>query len=742
MTAPAGTTPSGQVPAAAAVPVPVALPGFAPSRLRAPRPRSAAPARPAAAGRAGLFAWVPVCLSAGIALWFVLPAQPTMGQWLLLAVISCAGLAISYAAPRIAQGGRISWGAADALRMGGLALALIAAGIGLAGWRSASVAAPVLEWRYYGPVEGRLVGIDRSARDRIRLTLDDVVLRDLPPDRTPGRVRLSLMDQAAEDLPEPGARVMLTGHLGPPPGPASPGSFDFRWHAWFEGLGAVGYVRTPLMTVEPARGVWQLMPRVRMAISAAIRQRIGGQEGAVAAALMTGDRSGVEEATNEVMRAANLYHIISISGLHMSLLAGFVYTALRLSAAGMQGLGIAPALQIHKFAALVALLAAAGYLWLSGGGVATERAFVMVAVMLGAILADRRAISLRSVALAATIILVYSPEALTSPGFQMSFAATVALILVHGPWSRISPHLPPWLRPLAILLLSSLVAALATAPIAAVHFNRMAQYGLLANLLAVPAMGLLVMPAGVIGALLAPVGLAGPALWVMGLGTGWMLRVAEFVAGLDGATTAIPLPPAAVLPLMGFGAVLMVLCWRRSAMRGPTPLTAGIAAGLAMLAAASALWLTVERPLLLIASEGDAVGLMTPEGRALSKAKGGAFSVRTWLLEDGDGASQSAAAARPGWSGDRRDRRADLPYGWQIWHVTGKGAGLRAARVCRARRIVVATEPVISPSGGGTCLILDPPKLRRTGAIAIDMTAFGPQLRTVADTHPTPGRGP
>ena len=468
-----------------------ALPGFASARP-ALRHASVRPARMAAALRAGLFAWVPVCLAAGIALWFVLPVAPGRAAWIMLALSAVALLAVGRLALPWAERGRIGWALADAMRIGSMALLLVILGLGLIGLRSAMVAAPVMEWRYYGPVEGRLVEIDRSARDRIRLTLDRVVLRDTAPGRTPAKVRLSLMDQT-DPLPPLGQRVMLTGHLGPPPAPASPGSFDFRWLAWFEGLGAVGYTRTPIMTVEPASGGLWAMHQARMAISRAIQDGIGGQEGAVASALMTGDRSGIEEATNEVMRASNLYHIISISGLHMSMLAGFVYTALRMALVLAQGLGAPLPQAVHKIAALGALLASAAYLWLSGGGVATERAFIMVAVMLLAIMADRRAISLRTIALAATIILVYSPEAVTHPGFQMSFAATVALILSAGPWSKVSPHLPFWLRPVAMLLVSSLVASVATSPLAAAHFNRMAQYGLLANLLVVPVMGVLVM---------------------------------------------------------------------------------------------------------------------------------------------------------------------------------------------------------------------------------------------------------
>lgn len=696
----------------------------------------AARARTPAAIRAGLFPWVPTCLSAGIGLWYLAPALPGPAFWAALAAVVAACLWLAISAPRWAARGRLGWERADMLHLGAIALCLTACGTGLIAFRAHQVAAPVMEWRYYGPVEGRVIHIDRSGRDRMRLTLDRVVLRDTAPGRTPARVRLSLMGD--DPLPPLGQRVMLTGHLGPPPAPASPGGFDFRMFAWFDGLGAVGYSRTPIMAVAPPEGGLWWAHRARMAISAALQERIGGQAGAVASALMTGDRSGISEETNEVMRASNLYHIISISGLHMGMLAAFVYGGARIGLVALQAAGIGLARPMHKWAAVIALAAAAAYLWLSGGGVATERSFIMVAVMLGAIIADRRAVSLRTVALAATIVLIYSPEALVSAGFQMSFAATIALILSYGPWARMQPHVPWWARPVAMLFLSSLIAGLATSPIAAAHFNRMAHYGIVANLLAVPVMGTLVMPAGVIAAILAPLGLDAPALWVMGIGTEWMLWVAHTVAALGGAVTGTAKPPAAVLPLMGFGATLAILCWRPRGQRG-TLRGAGLAAALAMLAAAALLWLTATRPLLLVAPEAEAVGLMTPAGRAISRPTGGSFVVSTWLQEDGDLADQEQAAARPAWSGDGRDRRADLPQGWQVWHLTGKGAGDRAAEACRPRRIVIATEPV-PLDNPAPCLLLDPRRLRDTGAVAIGMTVSGPVVTGTAPMPLTLGR--
>lgn len=721
-------------------PVPASDQGFASAHMSGkhkPATRNAGPAR---SGRAGRLPWLPVCLSTGIGCWFTLPHDLSGWHFLAFTSLILTGLILWQMTRLFAANGQLAWQVAEPLGHCGLAITLIAAGFVLIEIRSTQVAAPILGWRYYGPVEGMVVDIDRSARDRIRLTLEDVTLKDIDAERTPARVRLSLMDQAAVALPALGENVRLTGHLSPPPGPASPHGFDFRWTAWFRGLGAVGYSRMPAISLAPPEGGKWRVHRFRMAISAKIQQRIGGQEGAVAAALMTGDRSGILEATNRIMRSSNLYHIISISGLHMGMLAGFAYGAIRYAIVGFQAAGAGLRLSAHKSAAVIALIAAAGYLWLSGGGVATERAFIMVAVMLGAILADRKAISLRTVALAATVILLLRPEALTSPGFQMSFAATIALILVYGPWSRVAPRIPFWLRPLAMLITSSLVAGMATSPIAAAHFNQMAHYGLLANLLVVPIMGTLVMPAGVIAAILAPLGLAAPALWVMGMGAKWMLFIADWIAGLEGAVTMIVQPVPLVLPLMGCGAALLVLCWRPwKDLKRPSLPSLGCISGAAMLITAGILWLDTARPLLLIASQGEAAGLMTPQGRALSKPSGGSFTARSWLREDGDIATQEESAARPGWSGDRAARYAMIGNGWEVWHFTGKGSGPKAAAACLPRRIVIASERTGLKRSMQNCLLFDQYALRYSGSVAIDIQAGDLVIRTVAGAHRSPG---
>ena len=654
--------------------------------------------------RARLLLWAPLALGVGIGGWFALRTEPGPGNYALAAVLGVLALVFWLRGPTPS-------------RFPAALLTLACLGFLAAGYRAQSVAAPVLHYRYYGPIEGRIAGIDRASSDRLRLTLDQVRLggRMAPGDR-PGRVRVSLA-QDPGFAPGPGLRVMLTGHLMPPPPPAEPGGYDFRRAAFFDGLGAVGYTRAPvLLAAEPAPD-WRLAGhRLRMRLSAAIRRAVPGQPGAMAAALATGDRSGLSEATKEAMRRSNLAHLIAISGLHMGMLAGFVFGALRLALAlAGQAALVWPT---KKIAAVGALIAATAYLWIAGPAVATQRAWIMVSLMLLAVLFDRRALSLRNVALAAVLLLLRAPESLTEPGFQMSFAATTALIVALDPVGRQMHRLPGWARPVAMLLATSLIAGLATTPIAAAHFHRISGYGLAANLLAVPAMGLVIVPSAVLAAVLAPIGLSGVALWAMGKGTAWVIAVAERIAALDGAVAAVATPAPAALPLLATGALLMVLA------RG-----AGRSAGLLACLVAGWLWIGGQgaRPALLIAPEGELIGLMTAQGRAMSKP-GAAFIGGRWLEADGDAALPGAAAARPAFDGPANMRAAQF-MGAPLVHVTGKGAAERARAACAGGGIVVSSERVGQPPGG--CDLWDLSRLRRTGAVAFDARGHS---RTTAET--------
>ncbi|MBR9821661.1 MAG: ComEC family competence protein [Rhodobacteraceae bacterium] len=632
--------------------------------------------------RGHLFPWVPVCLGVGIGWYFALRVEPGPGARLLLVVLA-AGLALlGLWAVRRGMG---------VLQPVLLLLALVAGGVALASWRAQSVAAPVLSFRYYGPIEGRIVGIDRSASDAVRLTLDHVRLDRVPPARTPARVRLSLHGPEGTRI-RPGGRVMTTGHLSPPGGAVEPGGFDFRRHAWFQRLGAVGYTRVPVLSVAlPSPGATRIFS-ARMALSQAFQRGLPGETGAFAAAVTAGDRSGMGQETLLALRVSNLAHLLAISGLHMGLLTGFVFLALRRLLALSERLALY--WPVRSLAAAGALAVATVYLALSGGAIATERAYVMAAVVLIAAMALRRALTLRAVALAALVVLGLRPEALLSPGFQMSFAATLALVWIFALMKdRDWPGRGPGGR-IATLVISSAVAGLATAPVAAAHFNQIAHYGLLANLLSVPVMGTLVMPAALVSVLLMPLGLEALPMAVMGWGLDWILAVARFTAALEGARGTVPAPPAGALPLLCFGA-LVVFLW----------VGWGRWLGLAPILLALVLWSRAERPAVLIAETGGLVGVMTAEGRALSRERSESFTAQVWLENDGDAGAQAEAASR--WSA--------VPG---IRHVTGKRAAAGAGPCAPGGLLVLNVAAELAPGAAG-CEIYDLARLRRSGAVAI-----------------------
>jgi competence protein ComEC len=663
-----------------------------------------------------LFPWVPVFLGAGVGLWFALADEPGWRSYAACSVVLALAVVIWRLGPEL-------------LHPLVIVVGCLLAGFVAAGARAHLVAAPMLERPYYGSVTGRIIEIDRSQSDALRLTLDRVVL-DLPPDDTPLRVRVSLRGDAA--VPVPGQVVMLTARLAAPEGPTEPGGFDFRRMAFFDGLGAVGYSRTPVMLWDdPAPGA-QIVNRFRLYLSRGIMAALPGDAGAFASGAMTGDRSGITKDTVEALRDSNLAHLLAISGMNMAFLTGFVFVLLR------YGLALIPpvALRLNtkKLAAMVAFGVALFYLLLSGANVATERAFLMVSVMLGAVLFDRRALTMRSVALSATVLLLWQPESLMEPGFQLSFAATVALIAGFGALEGhvMRERLPRWVLPLFTLVLSSVIAGAATAPFAAAAFNRFTDYGLVANLLTVPVMSLL-MAAGAVAALLAPIGLAAPALWVMEIAARWILFVAHWIAGLDGAVTPIVAPGPWVLPLLTLAGCWLVLMGGRARALAVLPMALGLG-----------LWAMAERPLLLVSSDGSLAGLHAAGGRALSAAKGAGFTAGNWLAKDGDLATQDEAFARSGFSGPKAARSfrlhppsADCAAAQHCDRaltgviLTGKSPDLVAACAGADLVILAGYAPDKPPKG---CHLIDRRLLQKTGALAFRPQPGGWQIIPAART--------
>ena len=616
--------------------------------------------------------WLPVALGAGIAVYFALPAEPV---WFTGPVFLLLFL-----------GGLIAMGRGTALRLLMVLGLFVATGFSAAQWRTHGVAAPVLSKAQITTiVAGRVVTVEPAGRGP-RVVLEDVTLADRDIAELPERVRLRLRPTDAGV--RPGDQLRVRARISPPPDASYPGGFDFSRTAWFAQIGAVGFALAPAAirpTVDrggPVARFTTMIERARVSVATRIADGIGGPAGGVAAALATGQRGGIPEPVRDDMRDSGLAHLLAISGLHLGLVAGFVFALVR------GGLALWPRAALgwplKKIAAVTALAAAAVYLMLAGTTVPTQRAFLMTAIVLVAIMVNRTGISLRLVAWAALIILLLRPEALLSVSFQMSFAAVVALVAAYEGFAgrlRTATATSRWTRRLLIyfaaIAFSSLIASLATAPFAVFHFNRFAPMGLVANLLAVPVTALWVMPLEVLTLLLMPLGLEGLVLPLLGWGVEAVLWVARTVAAWPGAAITVAQPTVAGMVAAAAGGLWLCL-WRRGWRFAGVPL---IVAGLATAGGD-------EPPDILVSANTGLIAIRTDAGGAhLSNLQASSFVRDIWQRRLG------VSAFLP----------LDRGLNCDVLGCTGAVAGHEIAVVenalgfeeeCRRADILISSEPI------------------------------------------------
>ena len=522
--------------------------------------------------------WLPVLLGSGVGFYFLLPVEPP--PWL-------PGLAVGVTAGALAvTRRRPAWGLLN------LALLFLVLGIAVAQWRSLSVAAPILE-RSLGPLElrGRILSVEPRARGE-RLVLEQLEISRLTQAQTPERVRITLAG-GAEGL-YPGDWVRGRARLNPPPEPVAPGAYDFGRAAYFARLGAVGFAfgsfeKLPAGDVErQPRGIWENLSLaweiwwadLRHRLSERIATALPGHQGAIAAALMTGERGRIPESIVQDLRDAGLAHLLAISGLHIGLVAAGLFFAVR----GLLALIPPLALEypIKKWAALVALPGAFSYLMLVGATIPAQRAFLMTGLVLLAVLLDRRALSMRLVAWAAMVTLLMAPESLLSVSFQMSFAAVTVMIAAYegrrGLFQQAGGDfwsLRSLLTYLAAVALTSGLATFATAPFAIFHFNHLALYGVIANVIAVPVTAFWIMPSALLAFLLMPLGLETLPLWLMGQGIEVVVTTARTVAEFPAAALTVSAMPLWGLLAAVSGGLWLSIWLGRWRFLGLLPLAAG-----------------------------------------------------------------------------------------------------------------------------------------------------------------------
>ncbi len=651
------------------------------------------------------FLWLPVAFGVGILVYFALPAEP----WAPALGAAAAALIVA------------TWRAR--FRVVAFRVLIVAAcvvcGMLAAKLRTDGVAAPVMAREATVTVSGWIAAREEAARGGARILLRVHDMSGQRSGATPRLVRVTVRSKA--DSLSVGEAITLTARLQPPGGAVMPGGYDFARAAYYAGIGGVGFAYgaarpADLGPVPTAIRLAGPLAHLRDAIRRRIEAALPGDTGHLAAALVVGDRGGIAESTQDAMRASGLAHMLAISGLHMALVAGTAFWLIRALLALSAGLALN--YPIKKWAAAGALAIAAVYLGISGAGIATQRAFVMLAIMLAAVMLDRPAITLRNVALAAFVILVLAPESIATASFQMSFAATVALVSGYEAvtaWRERRLNLDTRAgagvagrlrRSVTSLALTSLIAGLATAPLAAFHFQRVAPLTLIANLAAMPVVGTIVMPMALAALVLMPFGLEAVPLTAMGWGLDWVTAVARQVAEWSAGHGVVAAMPLLSLALTA-GGFLWLALWRERWRL----------AGLVPMALALPVALMASHPDVLIDDRGITVAARGADGRyAIVNGKGESFVVDNWLRADGDGREPGDATLTAAVACDALG--CVTPLGGAGAKVAVAGSRAALAEDCRMAAVVVSRFPV-PPGCRDRAFVIDRRDVARHGAHAL-----------------------
>jgi competence protein ComEC len=650
------------------------------------------------AGR--MLPWVPVAFGTGIAVYFSADHEPVLWVAVAVAAVLC-GLCVvlrHHAAFSIA-----------------MLVAATAAGFATGAVKTRLIAHTVL----MRPLNGvQLKGFvetyeERERSDRFVLRVEEMSAQRF--DTKLERVRLAVRKGSG---PPVGAFVELKARLSPPLAPLRPGSYDFARDMYFQGIAASGFVTGGIKVTEPPHtgGLWlhyaATLQAMRDAVDARIRAVVGGDSRAIATALLTGRRDAITTPVNDAMFISGLGHVLSISGYHMAVVAGVVFFTVRALLALVPALTVRFA--IKKWAAGAALFAATFYLLLSGSEVATQRSYLMTAVVLVAVMVDRRAVTFRTLAIAAIAVLVIAPEALVHPSFQMSYAATLGLValvaqgmprILARPDNSMVGRAALWgAREVMLLALASTVAGFATTPYAAFHFHRVTPYGVLANLGAMPVVSALVMPAGMLGLIAMPFGLDGIFWRLMDVGINWMIIVSQWVAALPGAIGRIH--------AFGVGPVLVATLGMIVVSVLRTPLRWS---GAVMMLGATWWALAVPQPDILVSGDGRHVGVRGADGLLHVMQMGkDAFLLKEWLAADADTRTPLDPSLFDASSCDEAGCVAPLHDGALVALAHRPDS---FDDDCTRAAFIVA--PYFSPPSSCAAEVIDRLRLQRSGALAV-----------------------
>jgi competence protein ComEC len=572
-----------------------------------------------------LFLWIPVIFGLGIIFYFLPMREPPYWPAFIVLVISIPGIFIGYYR-------QFDYVRYFILFCTCVAMSVMSLGFVTAKYSTARDGTNILKKSMrITQVVGTVESVDNlGVKGGSRVVLRDLVIEKVPPEETPQKIRLRFKKD--EGL-KAGQKISTLAKIDPTSPPVLPGTYDFQRHLFYQGIGGVGFAYKPATIIEENQksAIQMAFAHMRNTISERVEAQSGVATAGIMTALITGQRGAIADEDNEAMRASGLYHLLSISGTHVSLVAACLFFFSRLFMAAIPWLALH--WPIKKIAAVIALSGAGFYTLLAGADVPAQRALMMTGLVLIAIMLDRSPFSLRLIAFAALMVMITAPYSLIGVSFQMSFAAVAGMICFFDHYQPIFTRLRShagFIRKALLymggLIITSIIAGAMTGLFSLYHFQQFSVYGVLSNMLAVPLTGVVIMPFAILSLILMPLGWEGFALDIMEWGTVWMLAIAHWTAGLKGAVIHVAQWPVSTFICLCVGLTVFLLWagWRVKILAFSI-----IAFGLTIAPFA-------ERPTIMVSDGGDLIGVYDNQDVLyLSSARKQKFVAQNWMRLSG-----------------------------------------------------------------------------------------------------------
>lgn len=428
------------------------------------------------------------------------------------------------------------------------------------------------------------------------------------------------------------SRVSLETTLFQPPKKISISGYDSEFDAYFKGISAFGKVKKIFNVYEENCknnnfSKSRKVQRIRNFLREKIVNSMNKDTFPIASSIMIGDKSGISLKTREAFTKSGVSHILAISGLHMGLLAALVFLIVSKLLVFIPRL--AERFSVKKISAFLTIPVTLFYLLMSGASFSAMRAFIMITISMIAIMIDQKPISLKNVAIAASIILFIFPESIYSVSFQLSFASVTGLCFFYERYrfninfeNKIFKKAYFILNPIIQSVISTLIATLATAPLIIYTFQRFTFVGVLGNLIAIPLLSLFIMPIGILSIIISLFKTDNYFFKLFEYSIELLLKSVDIVSKLPFSDCLIAKPSSLSIILITLGFIWLIVWQKRKRFLGFAPLSVGIV-----------LFFCNKPPTVFIGN--DFFGVRNNECFFISDKINGNFHAKVWSQESG-----------------------------------------------------------------------------------------------------------